>query len=374
MNFEIKSKSDKLNMFSFRKIFNTFIVISTVMLVLTYGIIRPHHNWDMIAYVATAHKEDGLHGSRLSEATYNDIRGEVSSDLFDDLTSGNYRLSVFSNPISLEQQIPFYEIKIAYIEAMRLLHTLGVPYPKTTYVISAVCSAISIVLIAAFCGHFSVSVIWVPALAAFSGYFSLSAYSTPDAMASMVALAAILTLIKKSKLAFLFGSLLPIVRAELIILSIIISYFLYLRDRRFAALAVAPIAMAFYFLINHAVKNYGWAVLYNFTFMGIDPFPQNMRLATDPWLYLKPYFSAAQSLFSDRHFVAWGVSVYIFINFKMYKKLTEDTTVLFVVPALYSVAHIALFPVYDERFFAFPVSLICVGLLAVLVRLRWELT
>jgi hypothetical protein len=145
-------------------------VVITSAMILVLGLQKPFHNWDMIAYVAAAHKQDGLQGKDLSLATYEDIKREVGSTDFQPLIEGKYRASVFDDPNSLDQQLPFYNIKVVYIELMRLLKQVGITYPIATYLISACFASASILLLAALCAHFSVSPLLIPFIALYSDY------------------------------------------------------------------------------------------------------------------------------------------------------------------------------------------------------------
>ncbi len=102
----------------------------------------------------------GLSGSELSSATYNEIEREVDAETFKELTVGEYVDVVFKDPKSLEQQMPFYSIKVVYIQLMRVLKTLGLSYTSSTYIISAIFTSASVLMIALFLLHFGVPVLW----------------------------------------------------------------------------------------------------------------------------------------------------------------------------------------------------------------------
>lgn len=78
------------------------ILVLTAVAVLTYGLLQPHRNWDMVAYVAAAYHKDGYRGEELGRTTYESIRRVVSDKRFALLTSGKYAGTVFRDPASLE--------------------------------------------------------------------------------------------------------------------------------------------------------------------------------------------------------------------------------------------------------------------------------
>ena len=102
------------------------VILLTSVFVLISGVTSPSYNWDIVAYVAAAYHQDGLGGRELSSATYNELEREADADTFKELTVGDYVDVVFEDPDSLEQQLPFYTIKVAYIQLMRVLKTFGV--------------------------------------------------------------------------------------------------------------------------------------------------------------------------------------------------------------------------------------------------------
>jgi len=104
---------------------NGLVILLTSVFFLISGITSPSYNWDIVAYVAAAYQQGGLSGSELSSATYNEIEREVDAETFKELTVGEYVDVVFKDPKSLEQQMPFYSIKVIYIQLMRFLRDLS---------------------------------------------------------------------------------------------------------------------------------------------------------------------------------------------------------------------------------------------------------
>lgn len=47
-------------------VFKYGILVFTAIAILMYGILKPHRNWDMVAYVAAAYHKDGYRGDRKS--------------------------------------------------------------------------------------------------------------------------------------------------------------------------------------------------------------------------------------------------------------------------------------------------------------------
>ncbi len=339
------------------------VIVLTSVFFLISGITSPSYNWDVVAYVAAAYQQDGLSGKELSSATYSEIRREVDVETFKELTVGEYVDTVFQDPQSLEQQMPFYTIKFAYIELMRLFKKTGITYTSSTYIISAIFTSASVLMIALFLLHFGVPMLWLPVVAAVSGYGTIASYSTPDAMGCFFALLLVYSFIRKSKALYIVSAILPAVRTDLVILSSLAMAFDFFRNRSYYAVISAAAALALYFVINSIAGNYGWLNLFNFTFIKITPYPNSMEISHDAQAYLKAYVTGLQNLILSRHIMIYVFVSYIFIIRQGYKRLGQEINAITTICLLYVAAHFALFPAYEDRFFAFPASLLFLSLL-----------
>ena len=339
------------------------VILLTSVFFLISGITSPSYNWDIVAYVAAAYQQDGLTGKALSAATYNEIRREVDADTFKELTAGEYVDVVFQDPSSLEQQMPFYTIKVAYIQLMHVLKKLGVSYTSSTYIISAVFTSASVLMMALYLFHFGVPMLWLPVLAAVSGYGTTASYSTPDAMGCFFALLLIYLLIRRRRASYIVSAILPVVRTDLVILSILAMASDFFRNKRYYAVLSAAAALTLYFVINRLAGNYGWLHLLNFTFIKITPYPKSMEISHDVHAYLGAYVTGFRNLISSRHIVIYVFVSYIFFIRQAYKSLSSEINTITTTCLLYVAAHFALFPAYEDRFFAFPASLLFLSLI-----------
>jgi hypothetical protein len=342
---------------------NGLVILLTSAFFLISGVTSPSYNWDIVAYVAAAYHRDGLSGKQLSSATYNELEREADANTFNELTVGDYVDVVFQDPDSLEQQLPFYTIKVAYIRLMRVLKTFGVSYTSSTYIISAMFSSASVLMIALFLFHFGVPILWLPVVATVAGYGTIASYSTPDAIACFFALLLIYLLIKGSKALYLVSALLPLVRTDLVILSLLTMGFDFYRKRNIYPILSAAAALAVYVVINRTAGNYGWLALFNFTFIKITPYPREMQISDDIGAYLQAYAAGVQNFISSRHIMIYMLALFIFVFRQGHKKPNPEINAIIMICLLYASAHFALFPVYEDRFFAFPASLLFLSLI-----------
>lgn len=337
------------------------ILIATAAAVLTFGILKPHRNWDMVAYVAAAYHKDGYRGVDLTRKTFEDIKKVVSIKRFSLLTKGVYRETVFKDPASLEQQIPFYSIRVAYIELIRLLGNTGLSYTRSTFVISAIFAALAVLVLGLIISRTSIPMGMLPIVVAVTGYTDLARLSTPDAMACFFSLAGIYSLMAKRNAAFLVAALLPLIRTDFILLSGLLMGCFYLQGKRFLSLLFLLIAAGFYLLVTQLNGSYGYLILFNFAFIGLPtPYPADIVVSTRLGDYLAPYWLLFNDLIFHSHSVIYLVALYLFWlkRGQMERRVAFDG--LFAVPFIFTVGHLLLFPSDHYRFFTFSASLILI--------------
>ncbi|MBA2658811.1 MAG: hypothetical protein H0U72_04480 [Nitrosospira sp.] len=343
------------------------ICILTATIILIFGLLKPEHNWDMIAYVAASYYKDGYRGPDLTRETYEDIKKEVSSKTFSKLITGKYRETVFGDPSSLEQQIPFYSIRVGYIELIRLLKKVGLNYAKSTYVISAIFASLSVLVLGLIVLTTTVPIGILPIVVAVTGYTELARLSTPDAMACFFSLLGIYSLMKKERLIFLVAAILPLIRTDFILLSGLLMIYTYLHGRRFLSLFSLLFSVAFYILINKLYGNYGYLTLFNFTFIGsLTPYPADIVISHKFSDYLIPYALLLNNLIFHSHSAIYVLAVYLLWLKRDQVKAHADYYYLFGIPLVFTIAHMLLFPTMQYRFFVFSASLILVWSLSVL--------
>lgn len=349
-------------------LFNRIIIIVTAFFVFFVGILWPYYNFDMIGYVASSYYKDGLRGIELSEKTYNDIKNEVSKEMFETLTKkpDGYIDTVYNNPSSLEQHIPLYSIRVAYIELMRTMKIFGISYPKATYYISAFFSSVSVIILGFLLIRSNLPMFTLPVIVLTTGYSDIAKLSTPDALACFFSLAAIILSLNRKKMVFLVSALLPLMRTDLLILSILLMLHWFLNSEKLYSLISLGFSTLIYFILNFLNGNYGWITLFNFTFIGISPFPADITISNRINDYLWPYINTLVVLQNIPQLLIYFLSIYLLVPKVLNKKAPEGVCELFVIPLSYVVIHLALFPVYDNRFFAFSSSIMFFGLLNLL--------
>jgi hypothetical protein len=193
----------------------------------------------------------------------------------------------------------------------------------------------------------------------------LAKFSTPDALAGFFALLSLYLFLRRSRLVYVLVVLMPLIRTDLVILSLLITGYIFVTQKNYYSLIVGFCSLITYFGVNMIMGNYGYLVLFNFTFIGLDPYPRDMKLSIQPWEYVRPYIECVKEFIHHPHLLAYVVVSYLLFAKQTYKKVRSDLLSVIVISGSYVFLHVALFPHYEERFVAFPVSVMCVALFAI---------
>jgi hypothetical protein len=341
-------------------------IAATAAAVLLFGLGHPRHNWDMIGYVAAAHFQDGLRGDALLARTYADIRDETPPEVFARLTTADdFRRSVYQSSAALQEQLPFYSIRVVYVELMRGLAVIGVAYPKATYVLGALFAALAVVALGIICVRSQLSWCVVPLVAFATGYLQLATFSTPDSLAVFGALLATLACMSGSAWVYLLAALLPALRTEYILFCALLMLLMFYRRERLRASMALIASLAVYLAITLSQHAYGWLTLINFSLVKTVALPSQIVPSHDVWVYLALYADAARQLLSSTHLLIYLIAGYVLAVTRGKAWVRESYPMeLLAVPLAFAGLHLALYPLYENREFALPASLILVWMLS----------
>ena len=341
-----------------------FLVVSAAFIVLYEANRRPHYNWDMIGYVAAAYYEDGYRGRSLLKQTYSEVQSEVGADTFKNLIYGepdrDYRNTIFLDPVALNQQIPFYSIRVLYVEAIRLLKKVGITYSRATHIISAIFATMSVVVLAMIASEVRVKLFVTPIIILSTGFIDLGRYSTPDAMACFFSLLCMLAVLKRSFISLVLAVVMPLIRTDFIILSLLIASYEFFSRWKYVSVAAAAVSLAIYFAINYLHADYGWLTIFNFSLIGITPYPAKLIASTSIMDYIRAYIRGIVGLVSQLSAALFALALFSVTATNVRSK--KKAMVLVVIPLGFVLVHFALFPVYFPRFFVFAEALVLLWL------------
>ena len=319
------------------------------------GIAQPMHNWDMIGYVASAYRADGLDGEALRAHTFDDIRAEANPREFRSLTTDVYDSEVYRSARALGQQVPFYAVRVIYVELIRCVHQrFGYGYAAASVRVSAVFAALAVLMLAALMRWQRLPILLLPGVAYLSGFVEVAQQSTPDSVACCAALAALWLALKRNPLLLPLVVLLPLIRTDYILLSALLMLEEWLAGRRApAALALVAATLA-YFWTNQAHGHYGWLRTFNFANIGITAYPADMVVSTRLPDYLWPYLLALRNLFDQTAQGALFLCTLVALARLPGAGFGDrQMRLLALYPLAFVALHLLVFPHFESRFFVF---------------------
>jgi hypothetical protein len=344
--------------------------------VLRVGLTQPDHsgfNWDVIGYVASMYKQDGLSGEPLSRAVFANVLEEVGEGDLDKLTAGasrchhgacpleqvpdaRYRATVFNDPVSLEQQIPFYSIRVLYLQSIRIVDRFVHSYSRSSILVDTIYATLCVPVTALLLCHFRISPLYLPAIIFLSKLEDLGRISSPDALACLISLLALLLLVKRSRWALVAMAALPLARTDFVILSLILCLFSFQFFSVRLTLLSATVSVALLIIDNHLNGNYGFSRIFNFTLLNHTPYPANMENSSHLTDYMIAYISGAlKAILNIQHTLVYVLSLLIFGRRFYEQKRIVELDYIFILSIFFVLFHMILFPFYLERFFVFPV-------------------
>ena len=335
--------------------------------VLASSAYKPHHNWDMIMYIAAAKYYENQEISSLHAFTYNALQRSVPEPRYRVMIAGRYRHTVYTDPFSFNEQLPFYQIRPLYTGFIFLLYKMGVDIVFATHMVSGISVGIALVILY----FMSLSILRhpfsyaVPFFALIFGIENLARFSTPDGMAFMaIVLSAYLYLKNRIKLLSIFLPMVICIRTDLIlyVIPLLLIVALYKSESRKIATISAVVSILFYFAVNTYSNNPGWPTIFYFTLVQNLTHPLTMlpTLTVDHYLYA--LFKGLKGIPGKSNFILYClISLYylgVLVNraktTSLFYVLRSPAASLSIVCLFYVFSHFVLFPVALNRFFVGP--------------------
>ncbi len=256
--------------------------------------------------------------------------------------------SLLETPELMAHQEPFYTSRPVYLAAIRVVKLSGLSYQESISALSALAYIGIGVIMLLWTRQF-----WLTALLAASpAVLDLARHGIPDALSTLVLLAACLSLVherwKYAGLALLVFSIWVRTDNVLLVVAVALCFgFRGLLPWKYAALAA--LAAVFSVLwINHVTGNYGWAVLFRRSFLGWRDPVTSLHYVT-----IREY--AGVMLQGIRDSVAHSqASLWLLVAGLFWHRLKLDSTAhtLLIATAFAAITRFAMFPVIEDRYFA----------------------
>ena len=263
------------------------------------GLKKPEYNWDMAPYIAAAIQTEGGNVEALHKKTWGMIEQRASDNQVYKLQAGNpYNLHLYQNPDAFYSMLPMYEVKVAYISAVRFLGKIANPVDATIWI--SVFSAIAfggVCLLWMQRGQFLQAAPIVISVLLLAGFFYMPRIATPDLMFAAFCFGGIYLLLRDYDIAalpFLYVAFL--VRPDnIIFLFALCLAAIIFSERKTGLFVLFGTALATYFWITSGNNHPGWWAHFYFSNVEI----QNTMTGFHPEFAITDYFKG----------IARGISV-----------------------------------------------------------------
>lgn len=333
-----------------------YVAFSALMLYLAST--RPIYNWDMIGYAAVVESMDTDDAAVVHQRVFDSLRRYAPPPEFEELVDRNdYRRTVYRDPESLRQHIPFYRTKLAYVGAVYLLTRAGVGVLRAMHLVSAVCAVCGLWLLFF---AFRRRVDWlgaalVPVIGLALGALEVARLATPDAMGfAALALFALLFL-ERPRALLVVVPLFVLVRPDLVLLlAVAYAWMFFTRDPgRPAVVASAVAAAALFLSASWFVAVHRWQLYVSYA--GAQPYPLDATVALSVGAYIRTLARGLRHALYSPVFTAYVVVALATVAAALRLRLRPDrdrrlalSTILFAYLVVHTVAH----PFLWDRFFA----------------------
>ena len=316
----------------------------------------PKHNEDMIGYVASAYSYQGLEGRALLEKTYEDVRATADEARFWHITQrDDEHRTMYLDPVSLEQRTIIFKTRVIYILSVIAASFFTDTMSAATHVVSAVSGVIILLLLSGLLlrSRLTVFLLFPLALAA-AGLAPLSAYSTPDMLAAMTAIAIACVGLRAPRPAIWLLPILPAVRPDYILIAPLFAWVLYRREHRLEAMVSVALAVIVYCAINRWFNNYGYLTHFNLTLIQVfHPYPLDMPISSHSKDYVDAYLNGVRNLFLRPSMavctaiIALGATLAASSGASLKRSIAGFA----VAATVFSLSHFMLFPIGLYRFY-----------------------
>jgi len=346
------------------------------------------HNWDMVAYLAVAQTMLGTTDAEqvhqrvwqqvtdaVPEPTLRRLQGRALSNFRGPRQRDTlaYRQVVAQDPLAFSQQLPFYSVKPLYPSLIALATHAGIAPVAASSAISKVAwLLLGCVVYALLLMRFRPVVALAIALAlmAMPMTRALASYGTPDALATLLLLWAVLLLMRSSvngfatytvMAALMLLELAVLARPDSLLLLLLVVLWLVLQQpqRWLTGSVIAVGAITIWWVQCRLAGNYGWAVLFYHSFIDYLEYPAavrpNFSLAELVPIYYKQIELTRQFFW----FVAVGL---VAIVVRQLRNGRSDKQVWALIVLLaFMLAHWLLFPDQKDRMMLAPYLFILIS-------------
>jgi len=354
---------------------------------------RPLYNWDIIPYVAVALRDAGHPEDTLRQQTYEIMErssprvaheflfggSEFKKDTYN--RGADYRYMVAHDSKIFADQLPFYTVKPVYPALMSLFMRAGVNPVTATMITSGAAYAAICLLLYVWISRWlnpAISLVITALLSLNPVLIPLAQLATPDSLSVfMLLLGTFLAIeLRYAATGIAVFVLSILVRPENIIYVFIFAAYLLLTARLplIKSLLTLGVALAVYFVQTRLSHNYGWVILFNFTFFDWTVLQNPSNVSTNVSEYIGVYAKEVFRMFFTRGvvfplFVLVGIGAFL-LRYDPPKSWRDPYVQLVLLAAVCMAARTAALPGESDRALVFSYILMVVAFVHACFSLR----
>jgi len=323
-----------------------------------FALLAANNDFDALCYIGCSTASQTSDPFTIHDAAYGAMRG--NSLRYEELTrQSDYRADLYANPYHFTEALPFYSVKALFVLAILCLHNLGISWAYTGHVVSAV-AYIATGLLGAFWMSKYVTgpkstFLWlgimaVPTMSEAARQF------TPDALSCAFVVFAMWLILERQQ--YWWGSSVAVlavwIRPDYLLFAGMLAAALW-SIRRLSlgeASALVGLSLGSYAFLMHFSGNYGWPLLFRHVFIGYLAAPGEFVVTSH--IVLRAYLHVVLASLPHARFL---VAYYALGGFLLMSGIKREYKAVLTATLLFGLAHILIFPSWENRFFG-PIAVI----------------
>jgi len=342
---------------SFAAVIGFCLLVAFTLTIAAAGWFFPINNWDMFAYLASAHEATGVTDPvALHAYAYETMRANVSEGDFTVLTQDReYRIHQYTDPAAFYTMLGFYRVKLLYVETAAWLsgYVDGYTALKLLSVVPSVLIGfiVTLWLVKERALHLAPLAVALLVTALFG---DVSREGTPDAISSLAFIAAIFAFLARRE-GLVFGLLVLTFLARpdhLAYVGVLMVVSLMLGQRSWGTIAAFFVSLALYVPMTKAGGHPGWWTHFYFTHVEFVPtlagFDPDFSIVT----YLKTQMRVlVRSLVEETWLAVMIIGCFAWWQMVLRGvRLSSRETCILVATVLAIGAKLVVFPLHETRF------------------------
>jgi hypothetical protein len=334
-----------------------------------FALLAANNDFDALCYIGRSTASQSSDAISIHRSAYEAM--SRNSVKLEELThQSDYRADLFANPYHFAEALPFYSVKALFVISILYLHKLGIGWSYTGHVVSAVAYVAAGLLVAFWISKYVTgpksTFLWLGIMAV-PTMTEAARQFTPDSLSCAFIVLAIWLILERQH--YWLGSSVAVlavwIRPDYLLFAGMLTVALW-RIRRLSlgeASALLGLSLGSYTFLVYFSGNYGWLLLFQHDFIGYLAAPGEFVVRLHSVLRAYPHVLLA-SLPHARFLVAY----YALGGFLLISGIKREYKAVLAATLLFGLAHILIFPSWENRFFGPIAVIVSMSLITVLAQ------